>query len=328
MTENNHPFSWQALGRIIVAGALTVLIWHSAGVFVDILITMILATAIYPLVRGINRHLPLGASAVIVLGLLLVPFILFGIFVLPNLVRELPDMLKNFYVILQRIDFFPQSLKNLNLFEYVSQNSVYLLDSTKIVFNSIVSVMTIFFLMFYFVVDYKRLVALFLELFPDQEKKKIQGMLTEIAQVNGQYIRGNIIISIIFIVITFAGLVALNIPYALPLAIFAGILDLLPLVGASIGALPAIIFGFAISPTKGVLVIILNVLYQQLENGIISPFIYNKALHISPALSFLAVVIGGGLFGILGAFLALPIAASIPAMIKYVHGYSERNIQD
>ena len=328
MTENNHPFSWQALGRIIVAGALTVLIWHSAGVFVDILITMILATAIYPLVRGINRHLPLGASAVIVLGLLLVPFILFGIFVLPNLVRELPDMLKNFYVILQRIDFFPQSLKNLNLFEYVSQNSVYLLDSTKIVFNSIVSVMTIFFLMFYFVVDYKRLVALFLELFPDQEKKKIQGMLTEIAQVNGQYIRGNIIISIICMVITFAGLVALNIPYALPLAIFAGILDLLPLVGASIGAIPAIIFGFAISPTKGVLVIILNVLYQQLENGIISPLIYNKALHISPALSFLAVVIGGGLFGILGAFLALPIAASIPAMIKYVHGYSERNVQD
>ena len=328
MTENNHPFSWQALGRIIVAGALTVLIWHSAGVFVDILITMILATAIYPLVRGINRYLPLGASAVIVLGLLLGPFILFSIFVLPYLVRELPDMLKNFYVILQRIDFFPESLKNLNLFEYISQNSAYLLDSTKIVFNSMISIMTIFFLMFYFVVDYKRLVALFLELFPDQEKKKIQGMLTEIAQVNGQYIRGNIIISIICMVITFAGLVALNIPYALPLAIFAGILDLLPLVGASIGALPAIIFGFAISPTKGVLVIILNVLYQQLENGIISPFIYNKALHISPALSFLAVVIGGGLFGILGAFLALPIAASIPAMIKYVHGYSERNIQD
>ena len=170
--------------------------------------------------------------------------------------------------------------------------------------------------------------ALFLELFPDQEKKKVQGMLTEIAQVNGQYIRGNIIISIICMVVTFAGLVALNIPYALPLAIFAGILDLLPLVGASIGAIPAIIFGFAISPTKGVLVIILNVLYQQLENGIISPLIYNKALHISPALSFLAVVIGGGLFGILGAFLALPIAASIPAMIKYVHGYSERNVQD
>ena len=328
MTENNHPFSWQALGRIIVAGALTVLIWHSAGVFVDILITMILATAIYPLVRGINRYLPLGASAVIVLGLLLVPFILFSIFVLPYLVRELPDMLKNFYVILQRIDFFPESLKNLNLFEYISQNSAYLLDSTKIVFNSMISIMTIFFLMFYFVVDYKRLVALFLELFPDQEKKKVQGMLTEIAQVNGQYIRGNIIISIICMVVTFAGLVALNIPYALPLAIFAGILDLLPLVGASIGAIPAIIFGFAISPTKGVLVIILNVLYQQLENGIISPLIYNKALHISPALSFLAVVIGGGLFGILGAFLALPIAASIPAMIKYVHGYSERNVQD
>lgn len=325
MAEHDHPFSWLALGRIITAGIFTLLVWQAVGVFVDILIAVILATAIYPMVRVINRKLPLVVSAILVLVILLVPVVLFGFFVFPNLVRELPDLLRNFYMIIKSASFMPESFRNFDLIQYFSQNSSTLWDSTRFIIVSIIDIITVFFLMFYFVIDHERLTGLFLDLFPGSEKKKIQGMLEEVAEVNGQYIRGNVIISVICSIVLGAGLVVLQIPYALSLAIFAGILDLLPLVGSTIGAIPAIIFSFAISPTKGILVILLHLLYQQLENVVIGPVIYNKALHISPALSFLAVVIGAGLFGILGAFLALPIAASIPAMIRYIHGYSERN---
>lgn len=325
MSENNHPFSWQALGRIATAVVLALLVWQAVGVFIDILIAVILATAIYPIVRAINRRLPLVASAIIVLIILLIPIVLFGIFIFPNLVRELPGMLRNFYAIVQKLNFVPESFKNFDLSQYINQNTSSLLDSTRIVLTSVVAVITIFFLMFYLVIDHERLLGLFLDLFPGAERKKIRGMLEEVAKVNGQYIRGNVTISIICSVLVFIGLVFLKIPYALPLAIFAGILDLLPLVGSTLGAIPAVIFAFSISPSTGVLVIALHLIYQQLENVIIGPAIYNKALHISPALSFLAVIIGAGLFGILGAFLALPIAASIPAMIRYIHGYSERN---
>lgn len=325
MTESEHPFSWQALGRIAVAGVLALLVWQAIGVFVYILIAVILATAIYPMVRKINTQLPLVVSAILVLFIILVPVVLFGVFVLPNLIREFPDMFRNFYTIIKTVSFVPDSFKHFDLAQYASQNTAYLWNSTWTLLGSVVSIISVFFLMFYFVIDHERLTSLAIDLFPSSEKKKIRGMLEEVANVNGKYIRGNVIISIICSVIIFAGLVALKVPYALPLAIFAGILDLLPLVGSSIGAIPAIIFAFAISPTKGILVIILHLLYQQFENVVISPVIYNKALHISPALSFLAVVIGAGLFGILGAFLALPIAASIPAMVKYLQGYSERN---
>jgi predicted PurR-regulated permease PerM len=100
-------------------------------------------------------------------------------------------------------------------------------------------------------------------------------------------------------------------------------LDLLPLVGSTIGALPAVVIAFTVSPLTGILVLILHLAYQQTENAIISPAIYNKALNLSPALGFLSVVIGGGLFGIIGAFLALPVAASIPVILHFAHEYVE-----
>jgi predicted PurR-regulated permease PerM len=125
--------------------------------------------------------------------------------------------------------------------------------------------------------------------------------------------------------VVFISLSILGIPYALPLAIFSGIFDLLPLVGSTIGAIPALLIAFSISPMKGLSVIILFLLYQQVENAIISPAIYNKALNLYPAIVFLAVIIGASLFGILGAFLALPIAASIPAVVLYIENYNHRH---
>lgn len=325
MIENNNLFSWQALGRIVVVAVAVYLAWQAIGIFVMILIALIFATAIFPIVRWVNRYMSLVPAAIIVLVILVVPFALFGYFVMPNLVREIPDLLKTFYGIISEIRFIPQALKSFDISQYLAQHTSYVFDYTKLAFSFLIETITVFFMMFYLVIDYERLSGLFLDLFPGSEKRKIRGMLEEVAKVNGQYIRGNVVISVICSILVFIGLTALKVPYALPLAIFSGILDLLPLVGSTLGAIPAIIFAFAISPVKGFLVIILYFLYQQLENIVISPIIYNKALHISPALSFLAVIIGAGLFGILGAFLALPLAASIPAMIKYLHGYSERN---
>ena len=160
---------------------------------------------------------------------------------------------------------------------------------------------------------------------PGREKGKIKELLQEVASVTGKYIRGNVIISIICGIIIFAGLSILRVPFALPLAVFAAVLDLLPLVGQTIGAIPAVIIGFGVSPLTGVLVIVLHLVYQQTENGIISPVIYNKALNLIPSVSFLSVLIGGSLFGILGAFLSLPVAASIPAIIQYHKNYKLRH---
>lgn len=153
---------------------------------------------------------------------------------------------------------------------------------------------------------------------PEDNRIKVQKLAEDLTKINGQYIRGNLLISLICGITIFVGLVLIDVPYAAPLALFAALVDMLPQIGAVIGATPAVIIAFAVNPTAGVLTLLLFIIYQQIENNILSPNIYNKALNLSPALSFIAVLVGGSLAGIVGAFIALPIAASIPTIINYV----------
>ncbi len=325
MLKNEHPFSWQALWRILMMSLLVFLVWKMIGVFVIILISIMLAVAIYPIVKTVNRKLPLLPSTILVFVAFLIPFILLGIFVLPDLIRQLPELLNTLRPIISQFQFFPESLKTFDFATYFSSHTADLLTSAQTAFSIILSVVEILALMFYFILDHERLLRLFLKLFPLSERKKIQNVLFDLAHVNGQYIRGNLFISLICTIAVFIGFSLLRIPYALPLAVFAGITDLLPLVGSTLGAIPALIIAFAISPFSGFSVLILHLAYQQTENAVISPLVYNKTLSLYPALSFLSVIIGAELYGIVGAFIALPLAASIPVLVEYAHGYSKRH---
>lgn len=325
MVKYEHPLSWQALSRIVAMSLLVFLVWKMIGVFIIILVAIMLAVATYPIIKTAHRKLPLLLSIILVILAFLVPFILFGIFVLPDLFRQLPDLLNTLRPIVSQFQFFPESLKSFDFARYLSSHTADLLTSAQTAFSVILSIVEILALMFYFILDHERLLRLFLKLFPLSERKKIQNVLFDLAHVNGQYIRGNLFISLICTIAIFIGFSLLRIPYALPLAIFAGITDLLPLVGSTLGAIPALIIAFSISPLSGFSVLVLHLAYQQTENAIISPLVYNKTLSLYPALSFLAVIIGAQLYGIVGAFLALPIAASIPVLVEYAHGYSKRH---
>lgn len=325
MESHEHPFSWEALRRIVIVGVVILLAWRLGDVFVDIVVAMVFAAALFPIVERLHRRLPLIISILIVLFAFIIPFAVFAYFAIPNFVREFPNFLNSINGTIRQIPFAPQSWKNFNVIQYLQANTTIVLYSTESIFLTIVSAITVAILTFYFIFDFERLFDLFMNLVPHREQRKVREALKEIALVTGQYIRGNLLISLICGAILLVGLLVLGIPYALPLALFAAILDLLPLVGGTIGAVPALIIGFGISPAKGLLVLILHLAYQQLENAVISPAIYNKALKLSPALSFLSVIVGGSLFGITGAFLALPVAASLPVILKYKEGYEKRN---
>jgi predicted PurR-regulated permease PerM len=327
--QRDHPFSWEALTRIILTVVVVILVWKAADALVDILIALVLAAALSPVVKKMHKatRLPRLFSILLVLLVVLVPLAVLGFTVIPQLSTEVPNLINNLNTVVGHLPFAPKAFENFNVFDYLQSHPAFILASTQSIVLTIISIVAILVLGFYFVYDQERLFDLFLSIFPYREKTKLRELLGEVATVTGQYIRGNLIISVICSVIIFVGLWALQIPFALPLAIFAGILDLLPLVGQTIGAIPALIISFAISPAKGIAVLVLHMVYQQIENAVISPVIYNKALKLYPALSFLAVIVGASLFGILGAFLALPVAASIPAAFRYHENYEKRHQQ-
>jgi predicted PurR-regulated permease PerM len=282
-----------------------------------------LATALHPIVIRVSTKVPLVVAALLAMLALLLPFVLIGASIIPAFIVQLPNLVKTFNNLLNNSTFLPTSLRNINLNQYIQSGGNYLLQSTGVITNIATSIFIVFFLTFYLIVDWERLTHIFLSIFPGNKRTKIKHLLLTLAEINGQYIRGNLLISLICGIIMFTGFVFLGLPYAMPLAIFTAIMDLLPLVGSTIGAIPAVIIGFSISPLTGFLVLILMFVYQQIEGAILSPTIYNKALKLSPALGFLAVLIGSSLFGIMGAFLALPFAASLPAIIAYIHDESQ-----
>ncbi len=323
MTNKEHPLSWQALGRLVLVGLGIFLAWKAIDVMVAILIALILATAAYPFVKRLQKHMKLLPATIIVFGLILVPFVLFGVFIVPEIISEIPALLGSLHQIFAHLTFLPADIRSFDITTYFTQHSADIVTSTKTVATGLVDTITVFFMAFYFTLDNERFLGFFLDLFSKRDRTRTRSMLMEVARVNGQYIRGNVFISLICALYLFIALTILHVPFALPLAIFAGILDLLPLVGGTLGSIPALIIAYVVSPFTCLLVLILHLVYQQIENVVLSPTIYNKTLDISPALIFISVVIGGGLFGILGAFLALPVAASLPPVVRYYNAYQK-----
>jgi predicted PurR-regulated permease PerM len=320
MTSHEHPFSWKALSRIVVIVGTLYLIWKLSSIFTDIFIALIFASAVYPLVLKVQKWFSLKVSVILVLISFVVPILFACIYYIPNIITQIPEIAETIDTILKQLHFIPQALLSFDPYSYITDNITSL--STKAI-TIIAHCAIVITLVCYYILDHKRLLVLFLELFPKKERPTLTRMLFELKEVNGNYLSGNILISIILTVVISIVMIILGIPYAIPLGIFAGVMDLLPIVGSIIGAVPAILIAFSLSPVKGVVLLVVHLLYQQLENSVISPMVYKKTLHISSVLSFLSVIIGGSLFGIIGAFVALPVAASIPVLIKYKEMFRE-----
>jgi predicted PurR-regulated permease PerM len=110
----------------------------------------------------------------------------------------------------------------------------------------------------------------------------------------------------------------LKVPYALVLAIFGGVLEIIPYLGPIISAIPAIILGFFVSPLTGLLVLVFYILIQQLENHVMVPQIMKKAVGLNPIVVILVLLIGAKIGGTMGAILSIPVATVINVFLQDV----------
>lgn len=325
--SQEHPLSWKALLRVVVVVLSLYLIWNLYNVVVILFLSLVLASAMTPIVKILDRKLPLSLSAVLVVLLLLLPIIIVVVGLVPGFQTEVPNLIKTLNNALKN-SALPESIKEIDLMQYSENVWQYLLKSTSTITSFITTFLTIIFLTVYILIDGERLYKMVTDTIPSKHRRKWHAVVTQLAIINGNYLRGNLLISLICSITISVGLLLLDVPYAIPLGIFAGIVDLLPLIGAIIGLIPAVILGFTISPLTGILVLALFLLYQQFENNILAPNIYNKVLSLSPTLSFVAVIIGSALLGIVGAFIALPVAASIPTIFKFMSDIQESEVKD
>jgi predicted PurR-regulated permease PerM len=131
------------------------------------------------------------------------------------------------------------------------------------------------------------------------------------------YVAGNLMISLVAGTTTYVTLAILGVPFAVPLAVLMAFLDLIPLVGATIGGvLVGLVTLFNNFPTSTIVWVVVFLVYQQVENNLLQPVVYRRTVDVHPLLVIVAILIGAGLLGVLGALVAIPIAAAVQIVAR------------
>jgi predicted PurR-regulated permease PerM len=178
--------------------------------------------------------------------------------------------------------------------------------------NSIFAAVTILILSIFMAANGRRWVSRAIAFQPDERAERLERAVDRIAGAVGNYVGGALAQATIAGLTSFVVMTILGIPFAGPLAVLVGFADLIPLVGATIAAvLVAIVTLFADFPLDTIIWVIWAIAYQQIENAVIQPQIQRRAVDINPFVVLVSVLFGSTLFGIIGALLAIPLAASL-----------------
>ncbi|MFL5898973.1 MAG: AI-2E family transporter, partial [Solirubrobacterales bacterium] len=183
-------------------------------------------------------------------------------------------------------------------------------DITVGVFGALVKLVTVLTMTFFLLLDGGRMLGFLLRIRGPAEEERLRGVFEDIYRSTAGYVAGNLLISVIAGLTTYVTLTILDVPFAAPLSVLMAFLDLIPLVGATIGGVViGIVTAFNDFPTATIVWVIVFLVYQQVENNLLQPLIYRKTVDVSPLLVIVSILIGSTLLGVLGALVAIPVAA-------------------
>jgi len=314
---------------VLAALYFVYLIRSVVGLF---LIAVLLAVAIAPPVNWLDRRrVPrwvailavyfAGAAAIFGIGLLIIPPLVTGVEDLSSNLPGYVDDLRhnqtfrkydNRYGITQKLK---QQAKDLP--SKLGEAAGTLRDVTVGVFSSFVKLFSILVMAFFLVKDGDRMLGFgFRQLSPEREQR-VRAVAADVSDAVSGYVFGNFVISIAAGLVTYLTLIILDVPFALPLAILFGFFDLVPLVGATLGGiLVGIVVAFTNFPLGLIVWAAVLITYQQIENNMIQPFVYGRAVELHPLVVIVAILIGAALLGVLGALVAIPAAAAVQAVAR------------
>jgi predicted PurR-regulated permease PerM len=196
------------------------------------------------------------------------------------------------------------------------------------VFSTITQLITVLTIGFFFLLDGQRLLGGAFDLLPAERAEPSRRLAERIYRAVGGYVAGNLAISLLAGVVSFVTLTTLGIPYALPLSVLMAFFDLIPLVGATIGAiLVGIVTLFNGFPETTLVWAVVQIVYQQVESYVVVPVVYRQTVQVNGLITIVSVLVGGTLLGILGALVAIPIAGALQILITELWEVRRRRVR-
>lgn len=281
-----------------------------------VFVAFILMSALKPLADWLEKfHIPRFIAVILIYVLIIALLAFMGSSILPPLISESIRLGENMpkYVgpVLPFLKIDSQTLTQ--PLTFVGEN---VLKMTFGLFHNLFTTFTFFVISFYLLIERKHLDLHLSQFMGEEAAKKSVMIIKKVEERLGAWVRGQVTLALTIGICTFIGLFFLGIPYSLPLAILAGILEIIPTIGPIISAIPAVLVAVTLSPVMALLTVALYFVVQQLENHLVVPLVMKKVVGVPPLFTIIALLVGAKLAGIGGALLAVPIMVTIETIIS------------
>jgi predicted PurR-regulated permease PerM len=308
-----------------IAGVWLFLQLHAIALL--LVVALVFAGTFNPLVewaerRGLKR---IYALTLLFVALLVVTSLLIVLTVPPlleqlaQIVRDAPRHRDQLIVLLQQRDFtapLARAVQNAGLEQTFARIESGLVGYTPRIVTALGWAVTTLFLSFYLLADGKRTQGVLYAVVPRDYHMRLARILQNLEAIVGGYMRGQLITSVAIGVFTYLLLVICGVPNALSLALLAALVDVIPLIGGLLATAPAVLSALSVGVPTGIAVLVVLVVYQEFENRVLVPRVYEHTLRLAPTTIVLALLAGGILQGVIGALLALPIAAGLQMTLQ------------
>lgn len=322
--------------RVLAIVAVLFFLWYVKEIVVMLFVALMLAALVEPFADLLHRYkIPRGFSVLAVYIVLFAILTVSLLLVIPPLINQTQNLLANFssifvgvsdtlsrvYAFGEQYGFKEDIVRSIDGLRASFGHLVSGLFSTITgLIGSVVSVVIVLVLAFYMVVEEDAWRRLFRRVAPDEYQPYLTQLFNRMQKKIGLWLRGQLLLMLIVGTATYLGLLALHVEYALVLGLFAGVMEIIPYAGPTIGAIPAVILAFVESPVKGVIVLLLYIVIQQTENHFLVPKIMQKVTGLNPIISIVALLVGFKVAGIAGAALAIPVATLLSVFANDILG--------
>lgn len=318
-----NEISYSSILKVILVLVCIFFLYLIREIVAILFVAVILASAFDPWVDWLQKYkIPRSLSILMIYIILIGILSLVVVLMIPPITEQIGQLAKNLPIYYNKAAFefskvfdggeYPKLSNTLTTFSgTLSETTRSIFTTITGIFGGVFSFIVVLVIVFYITVEENLIKKNIYYLIPQSKRKYIMDLIDRMQIKMGMWFRGQLALMLFVGILTYIGLTILGVKYALLLAIIAGILEVVPFIGPWLSAVPAILIGFSDSFLKVILIAALYLIVQQIENNIIVPKVMQKAVGLNPIIVITAVLIGAKLGGIVGALLAVPVAAGI-----------------
>lgn len=300
------------------------LFYLTRDIAVMFFIVLIFVAALSPIVDKLSKYMP-RFLVVLLLALLFIGFfVAFGFLVIPPLVAEIKALAINlpvlsvkfgplYHAVQSSISTYQDML--INASSQIGRVTSGIFSTTIGLISGVFTFITIVILSFYMLLEKSEENFIF-NLFEESKRDRVKLIIKKISTKLGQWLRSQFFLMLTVGALYGIALSILGVPFALVLALWGGLTEVIPYLGPWLGVIPAVLIAFTISPWTALIVLIVYFVIQQLESTILVPRIMGKAVGLSPVIVILAMLAGAKLMGIIGVIVAVPVAATLSVILQ------------